>query len=557
MGSFCFFSYCLLSSPWLPFVVAACPGALVVNEVYYDHPGTDGGYEFVEFFNASSEAVVLDGVSLDFHNGAGVGWTTLWHGTTSDTIAAGGLFTVGDELVRPVPDVVLGLSLQNGPDAVALFCDGEPLDVVGYGGLDDPGYVESTGVDRVSAGRSIARIPDGRDTGDNHADFAAAIPTPARFNLARHDAYPRPASGTRVRDVLEHGVADLRLTLVNGGTQEIAARAVTVVVMDSTDSVVSALGEWTNGTSIEVGRSADLTVPLALSNGYHWITATTIYPPDERANNDSLVLLRRVGSPPLLVSEVLSSPRPGCPQFVEVYHAGGAVVTIAGYGLRDRVHDPVVVAGEGARVAPGDFVVFTPDVVTLLEYFDAPAASVYPVDATWPTINRTGQVADSVVFVDHLGLEVDAVPVPGIPTSAAGRSLERVDLYRGGTGPTWVLSDDPSGASPGRAGRRVLYAPPPPGSIEVGPNPFFPAEGVLTVSIDAPPGARAVVTVFDSRGRRVAAVGVATAFPAVMVWDGSDESGAEALPGLYVLACEVSAGGGTRVEKVVVGCGRR
>lgn len=552
--------FCVLSSLCFSSLILHSPPTVVINEVYYDHPGADGGHEFVELYNAASTAVVLDGVTLRFHNGSGTGWDVLWSGGVRDTIDAGGLFTIGEELVRPPPEVVVGLSLQNGPDAVALFRDGDALDVVGYGGLDDPAHVEGAGADPVAPGRSIARIPDGRDSGDNRVDFVAATPSPARYNLARHDVSVELAPSVLARDVLDRGVGELAVGLFNGGVESIGAGAVQLSVTDSSSAGVSPLVERVNAAAIAPGETERFVVSLALDDGYHWLALRALYARDERAGNDTLTVLRRVGSPPLLVSEVLSSPPPGCPQFVEVYNAGPTPAAFAGYGLRDRSHDPIVVAGAGAVLDPGSFVVFSPDAAALLSCFARFGLSrerVYQVDGTWPTFNRAGgAAADSVVFVDHLGLAVDAVSIPGIPTSAAGRSLERVDLYRGGRA-TWVLSQDPGGASPGRAGTRTLTSPPPPGSVEAWPNPFYPSEGVLTIAIDAPAGARAVATVFDPRGRRVAALGVATAFPAVLVWNGRDDAGIEALPGLYVLACEISGDGSTRVVKEVIGCGRR
>jgi hypothetical protein len=164
-------------------------------------------------------------------------------------------------------------------------------------------------------------------------------------------------------------------------------------------------------------------------------------------------------------------------------------------------------------------------------------------------------VADSVIVVDTVGLPVDAVAVPAIPSAAVGRSLERVDLFRHGSGPTWTLSQgDPS---PGRAGGRVLFAPPPAGTLGLTPNPFVPGEGLLTISLDAEDGCRAEVTVFDPRGRRVAAVGVASSFPAVLVWNGRDDNGRLALPGLYVVACELTTKTSRRVLAGVIGCARR
>jgi hypothetical protein len=65
-----------------------------------------------------------------------------------------------------------------------------------------------------------------------------------------------------------------------------------------------------------------------------------------------------------------------------------------------------------------------------------------------------------------------------------------------------------------------------------------------------------VVSVFDAGGRRVADVGGAAAFPAVLLWDGRDRAGNTVRPGIYVVACELLRDDGTRaaVWKVVVGC---
>jgi hypothetical protein len=52
-------------------------------------------------------------------------------------------------------------------------------------------------------------------------------------------------------------------------------------------------------------------------------------------------------------------------------------------------------------------------------------------------------------------------------------------------------------------------------------------------------------------------VGIATAFPAVLVWNGLDDAGRVVQPGLYVLACEIVADGYRGVVKEVIGCARR
>ena len=106
---------------FLPIITArAAHAGLVVNELYYDHPGADGGYEFVELLNTGDASLSLDGVVLEFHNGSGEGWTVLWSAPPGLALAPGALWVLGGDLVLPAPDMVVGISLQNGPDAIRL-----------------------------------------------------------------------------------------------------------------------------------------------------------------------------------------------------------------------------------------------------------------------------------------------------------------------------------------------------------------------------------------------------------------------------------------------------
>jgi flagellar hook assembly protein FlgD len=70
---------------------------------------------------------------------------------------------------------------------------------------------------------------------------------------------------------------------------------------------------------------------------------------------------------------------------------------------------------------------------------------------------------------------------------------------------------------------------------------------------------RVVVGIYDLDGRRVADLGSSTSLPSTFVWDGRDAAGRIVSAETYVLACEwFSASTGLRrVEKVVVGCGRK
>src|SRR5437867_9264330 len=96
-------------------------GRPLVTEVLYDATGDDTGYEFVELYNPSAAPHPLAGLRLEAGDGAGPGrWTLRWTGAAADTIAPRGRFVIGGALVAPAPNAVVGLELQNGPDAVRL-----------------------------------------------------------------------------------------------------------------------------------------------------------------------------------------------------------------------------------------------------------------------------------------------------------------------------------------------------------------------------------------------------------------------------------------------------
>jgi hypothetical protein len=553
----------LLSAAVLAAGAAACRAQLVINELYYDHPGSDDGYEFVEIMNVSDAAVSLEGLEIQFHNGTGVGWEVLWSAGWGD-VAPGGLFVVGGRFVTPAPDAVAGFSLQNGPDAVRLSLDGVSSDLLAYGSLDDEAYAEGQSAAGVGAGFSLARMPDGDDSDDNAADFSAADPSPGRFNVARFDAGIAVAGPTqRSAAIGADGVERLELQLTNHGQHEIAPASAALSLRDSTGSATTPLAQAQNATALPPGGGEVIELTVALSPGYHWLLVQIRFEADERRQNDSLTLLRRVGGPVLLVSEILCAPADGCPQFVELFNAGPSTVDIGGFKLRDRSHALSTVTSGTVRIPAGGYLAVTPDATSLIRcYPGAPAGGVIEHGGTWPTLNRSGSggVADSVVVADALGLTVEGVCYPPVGSEFTGRSLERVDLYPGRSTQTWVLSPDPTGASPGRGGGRSLFDPPAPGSMEVTPRTFSPWNGeTMAVSVDAPPGTRVIVSVYDVEGRRLAELGAAIAFPAVFVWDGRHSGGRRLVPGLYLVVCESFSPSGERIatRKVVVGCARR
>jgi hypothetical protein len=162
---------------------------LVINEIDYDQPSTDGA-EFVEIKNVGDTAADLDGVTLELVNGSG---TTIYQTIILPVVslAAGDYYVVCGNAANVAncdldvsPDTNL---VQNGaPDAVGLRFNGDLLDAVSYEGDTGAPYTEGSGTglidDGVAVNQSISRCEDGVDTDQNNVDFVLADSTPGAEN---------------------------------------------------------------------------------------------------------------------------------------------------------------------------------------------------------------------------------------------------------------------------------------------------------------------------------------------------------------------------------------
>ena len=160
--------------------VFSCPD-VVINEVYYDSPGTDHGV-FVEL--KADPGTSLDNVHVWGVNGNG-GSVYSDVDLTGHTVGASGYFVLAQDSTVPDADTITGVDYQNGPDNVVLVyiegSDTTVLDALGYGPTDVSTWDfvgEGTPAPDVASGLSLQRIPDGVDTDDNSVDFRALEPTP-------------------------------------------------------------------------------------------------------------------------------------------------------------------------------------------------------------------------------------------------------------------------------------------------------------------------------------------------------------------------------------------
>ncbi len=141
--------------------------ALLISEVYYDHPGVDNGFEWVELYNNNHLAIDLSGYSLGY---GGDDYTT-GSLALSGIIASGAYFVIGGPSNIGITfDLSLNFNpdLQNSgtdADGIALFSPtAQIVDAVIYGAvnindlLDETGLPGAVDVGDAPAGSSIERI---------------------------------------------------------------------------------------------------------------------------------------------------------------------------------------------------------------------------------------------------------------------------------------------------------------------------------------------------------------------------------------------------------------
>ena len=163
----------------------AASGAPLINEFMTGAPGAAAN-EFVEILNAGEGPADVGGVRLVYRSAAGTSDVVLATVPDGTTLPPGGRYLFGGSAYdgAAAVDQAFTTSLASTAGGLALRArDGTVVDSVGYGASATNAFVESAPAPAPPAGSSAGRIPDGRDTNDNAADFAvAAPPTPRAAN---------------------------------------------------------------------------------------------------------------------------------------------------------------------------------------------------------------------------------------------------------------------------------------------------------------------------------------------------------------------------------------
>ncbi len=560
----------LAAGVWVVFCLMAPPAEadIVINEILIDPDGSDAGREFVELLNPGDTPVSLARLRFEFANGAEeLDWRLRWEGAESEQLAPGARYLIVDRnwQAGDSPDAEVTLALQNGPDSVRLVRNGAVVDLLGYGSLTDPSRFETAPV-ALTTGRSLARRPDGVDTGDNSADFVSAEPTPGAANFQdwsiaavswSADPPSLPAAGGSVRIVTR---------LLNDGLFEIPPTEIQLRV--GVAWFPGRLDRCEPGTEREifwdliVAESGSLPVELR-------VPAPTV-PGDLQLHWGRL----QVGAGDLVLSEVLAAPTDGQQEWIEL-EAVGEGVPLGQYAIRDE--DGPWRSLPQMTLDAGQLLVVAQDSTALVQWMmeNRIAAGVdawcgHPgaillrsLPGSWPSLNNESasnrEFADRVYLGGPSGEVLDHVQWGGdsasaLPVPEAGTSLERVSIQAASARiANWAPSTAQSGATPGCQNSRSR----PPGSaggLRLEPRVLDPGRGAPAIHVlyDRVPDDAAVrLRIFDLWGNRVRdlASDDLGGGPRHWTWDGRDDSSQAVPPGGYIFHLTLTGSDGRVLEK--------
>lgn len=158
----------------------ACSGKLVINEVQTE--GTSADHEYVELYNPNTCDISLEGWKLKYSSSGGSNPSTFFTGLISHKVLAKGYFVVACTAFQGAKNATyIGGTLAANDGQVGLFDKlDQRVDGVGYGTIPVADRTLTEGNPAPTpggAGKSVQRIPNGNDTGNNQADFRSANST--------------------------------------------------------------------------------------------------------------------------------------------------------------------------------------------------------------------------------------------------------------------------------------------------------------------------------------------------------------------------------------------
>lgn len=523
--------------PYLALLFLLCTSVLsaqiVINELYYDHPGMDTGYEWIELYNSGATDVNLEGARI---LKAGNSFVEVFE-FPRFILRAGRYLLLAESKVENA-HFYANLAFQNGggaTDAVRFIsADESYTDTVLYDTpnlnelTDDTGNIATSFAHRGPAGTSLARIVNGFDTDDCAVDWVVeanptpANPNPQRTDLALQGAKAWPEAGSWLCEVwvknLSPAPSACELTL-EFYLDEVNVENIGICNIAAYDSLL--LQAW---------------IPIT-DEEEHQIRIVLNLPSDPNQSNNQVILNLggNVEEGGIVLNEIMYRPAVGEQEWIEIHKnssPGGS------YRIQDRSEggfDFELPAGKGY------YVLCTSAERLLARYPDCEESCIIEV-SRWTALNNDG---DDVYLIDAEEEIIDFMSYPNGATRV-DQSLER---YMQNGEIRWRACLDDAGATPGRENSKPHQVPDTQKrAVEVVGSPAKVKAGeCITVSFKfGEAQSKVSCKVWSRSGQlvRVLAANSSAEATGQLLWDGRDTTGKYVRRGLYFIAWHsVSASG--------------
>ncbi|NLO10817.1 MAG: lamin tail domain-containing protein [Candidatus Cloacimonetes bacterium] len=519
----------------LALLAAPLCGKVVINELYYDHPGVDTGFEWIELYNAGTVDVNLEGASIQKMGAECVTVFTL----PRYLLRAGRYLVIGEAQV-PNAHFYASLAFYNGGSGTngvrLVFPDESNTDTVLYSSpninhlLDDSGTVASSFALNVTPGQSLARKANGWDTDICGVDWIAEeAPTPNLPNPLRLDY--------GVFEPLvwqEAGAWHCGLWLRNLSGIEAPLEAAVTFAVDANNA-----GEL-RITNIPAADSLYLQYPLPINDDADHLVEIYLDLRDDPVQSNNYLSLWLSGANYISprINEIMYLPASGNQEWIEIWHPNN---TGGSYSIMDKANNNF----SFQLPSQAGYYVLCRDVAQLLTRYPlCPPEAIIGVSG-WTPLNNDG---DALWLMDSSGAVVDSVEYRKNATPV-DKSLERFDVDGS---PRWRASLAEEGATPGKINSSPAQIPEEQSQpVAVYGSPCKARDGEeITIAWQFPEHDYKIsCKVFTRSGSLVRVLANNTLFPntGMLTWDGRGQSGGYVSRGLYYIKWESRRSDGSKV----------
>jgi len=523
--------------------------AIVINEIMY-RPSA-GQAEWIELYNPGNEPInVQQWQFSDAHIDNRI--------TLSDTsmIIAGLDYLIIAEdstIFYSFPDIIAQVfippqgfpALNNSGDQIVLYdLIGTIIDQVRY----DPMWGSELG---VTLERKQWDLESNNPSNwEPSIDITGATPgrfnsvSPIDFDLAVTAIYYTPKNSFPNEEIT------ISVFISNVGRISISNFKLTCYVdlnQDSTFQNDEKIGQTFAITQlIEQGEVLSVQVPYIPSrSGRFWLNANLSAETDFKTSNNSHSVILSVGFKrrSLVINEIMYSPKPGQPEWIELYNPKSTSIDIQNWKYSDSDStDRRQLLGGHFFIDSHSFLILAAD-SSLSDFFNLMNNPLFTISG-WQVLNND---QDNIFIFDSNNNIIDEVHYNSKWGGDNGVSLERINPN--------LASDDSSnwsscveteeGGTPGRKNSIYVEVLPTDAELTISPNPFSPdgdgRDDFTIINYQLPFNLSKVhVKIYDIRGREIRFLinNQTSGTTGSIIWDGRDNQGHICRMGIYVVYLE-------------------